>query len=208
MLAKSHKTGFPVFCLERAGKNSEFLNAVILYKIDPFTLEVQEVAEYQFAKQDDGCMSLAAHPNKSSFVAGVNHSPEMLQLGDNWNCRFFYIQNKSIHFRHVALLASANARRWWWAQRMDTYAARADLQLTFWSWPGMIPSLPAQDFENSEILDLHVDSASANVAVVTPSKLRVLDLAKGKIRWAVENIKIGSVACSIRSARFGVDDNL
>lgn len=63
----------------------------------------------------------------------------------------------------------------------------------------MTQAMPAQDFD-SDILDLHVDAD--NVVVATPAKLRVLDLVKGKIRWALENVKVGSTACTIRSARF------
>jgi prolactin regulatory element-binding protein len=60
---------------------------------------------------DDGCMSLAAHPNKSSFVAGVNYNAQVLRMGDNLNARFFYILHKSIYFSHehsVQTLASAD----------------------------------------------------------------------------------------------------
>ena len=71
----------------------------------------------------------------------------------------------------------------------------------------MTPSLPSHTFENSEILDLHIDGKSANVVVITHKKLRILDLAKGKIRWAVEEIKIGSVPCVFRAARFGAGES-
>lgn len=54
----------------------------------------------------------------------------------------------------------------------------------------MTISIQAQTFENSEILDLHIDPANANVVVVTPNKLRILDLSKGKIRWALEDINL------------------
>jgi hypothetical protein len=65
-----------------------------LFKIDAFTLEMEEVAEHRFAKDDDGCMSLAAHPIKKAFFAGVNASADVVKMGDNMNARFFYIQNK------------------------------------------------------------------------------------------------------------------
>lgn len=55
---------------------------------------MEEVAEHRFAKDDDGCMSLAAHPIKKAFFAGVNASADVVKMGDNMNARFFYIQNK------------------------------------------------------------------------------------------------------------------
>ncbi len=79
--------------------------------MDAFTLEMDEVAEHQFEKEDDGCMSLAAHPIKKSFFAGVNCSADIVKMGDNINARFFYIQNKrylntSFNHPHDSLLKS------------------------------------------------------------------------------------------------------
>jgi prolactin regulatory element-binding protein len=37
-------------------------NAVVLYEIDFKNLGLDEVSEYNFSKQDDGCMSIAVHP--------------------------------------------------------------------------------------------------------------------------------------------------
>jgi prolactin regulatory element-binding protein len=67
----------------------------------------------------------------------------------------------------------------------------------------MDEGLPPQDFENSEILDLHIDSQNTSVAVATSQKLRIIDLAKGKIRWAKDNFQVGSVKCNLRGVRFG-----
>lgn len=67
----------------------------------------------------------------------------------------------------------------------------------------MDEGLPPQDFEGSEILDLHIDSHNSSVAVLTSQKLRILDLAKGKIRWAKDNIDVGSVKCNLRAVKFG-----
>jgi hypothetical protein len=61
--------------------------------------------------------------------------------------------------------------------------------------------LPEQELQ-SEILDLHIDPSNANLVVVTPQKLRILDLAKAKTRWALEDITIGG-KCEFRAARFG-----
>jgi hypothetical protein len=65
----------------------------------------------------------------------------------------------------------------------------------------MVPSIPTQTFENSEILDIHIDSSGANVVVVTQNKLRILDLAKAKVRWALQDIVIGT-KCDFRAARY------
>lgn len=43
-------------------------------------------------------MSIAAHPSKSCFIAGVNSSEAKIRIGDNRNARFFYIQNKTIQY--------------------------------------------------------------------------------------------------------------
>ena len=66
---------------------------------------MEEVAEHRFAKDDDGCMSLAAHPIKKAFFAGVNASADVVKMGDNRNARFFYIQNKRYWMGAVFLLS-------------------------------------------------------------------------------------------------------
>jgi hypothetical protein len=66
----------------------------------------------------------------------------------------------------------------------------------------MAERIPAKDFPNSEILDIDIDPNSANVAVTTPSKLRILDLKNGKIEWAIDEIKISNRLCSIRCCKF------
>jgi prolactin regulatory element-binding protein len=108
-ILKQHTTGFPVFCVTAAGNNNEFLigggggatkagvkNSVILFRVDSMTLELLPVSEYLFSKQDDGCMSIASHPLKRVFIAGVNGP--LMEKGENQNARFFYIQNSSIKF--------------------------------------------------------------------------------------------------------------
>jgi hypothetical protein len=63
----------------------------------------------------------------------------------------------------------------------------------------MTQALPAQQLEG-EIVDVHI--TSANIVVVTSQKLRIFDLAKGKVRWALEAITLGT-KCDFRAARFG-----
>jgi hypothetical protein len=38
-------------------------------------------------------MSIAAHPSKRVFIAGVNAPVEVIKSGENRNARFFFIQN-------------------------------------------------------------------------------------------------------------------
>lgn len=62
--------------------------------------------------------------------------------------------------------------------------------------------LPSINYD-SEISDIHVDAANANIVVTTPDKLRVLDLVKGKLRWAMDDLQIGKTHLELRSAKFG-----
>jgi hypothetical protein len=92
------------------GAKAGVRNAVLLYKVDPYTLEISEVSEYRFAPSDDGCMSIAVHPTKSCFIAGVNSSEAKIRIGDNRNARFFYIQNKSIHYSEDHSVPTVNSQ--------------------------------------------------------------------------------------------------
>ncbi|KAJ2992678.1 hypothetical protein HDV02_002904 [Globomyces sp. JEL0801] len=204
----SHSIGFPVFSVVCAGNNNEFLvggggggtkagvkNSVMLFKVDPITLELSLSSEFKFSRDDDGCMSIAAHPLKRVFVCGVNGPADDIKKGVNQNARSFRIQNNNkdpIDYQRVCRFSKDGKM---------FIAGTTDGHLSFWSWPEMEEALPAYDYPNSEILDIHIDHQSSNVVVVTSSKLRLLDLAKGKVRWVnIENghlLAIGSSDMSV-----------
>jgi hypothetical protein len=77
--------------------------------VDPITLETKIVTEYLFSKQDDGCMSIASHPLKRAFIAGVNASEDLVKMGDNRNARFFYIQNSNIKLYQERCVQTLNS---------------------------------------------------------------------------------------------------
>ncbi|RKO84564.1 hypothetical protein BDK51DRAFT_30477, partial [Blyttiomyces helicus] len=100
----SHKLGFPVFAVAFAPgnpvvlvgggggpNNSGVKNSLIAYTVNETTLELIPLAEHQFSKQEDACMSLAVHPKEKTFVAGVNCSAEDVKTGENLNCRVLYM---------------------------------------------------------------------------------------------------------------------
>ncbi|KAI8897092.1 quinon protein alcohol dehydrogenase-like superfamily [Globomyces pollinis-pini] len=220
----SHSIGFPVFSVVCAGNNNEFLvggggggtkagvkNSVMLFKVDPITLELSLSSEFKFSRDDDGCMSIAAHPLKRVFVCGVNGPADDIKKGVNQNARSFRIQNNNIIFTPELTVGTILSKDPIDYQRVCRFskdgkmfiAGTTDGHLSFWSWPEMEEALPAYDYPNSEILDIHIDHQSSNVVVVTSSKLRLLDLAKGKVRWSLDDLTVGSAKCELRSARFG-----
>jgi len=67
-------------------------NKLRLYHVDEFlTLKIAD--ELQLESGEDAPMSMAAHPDGSSFVCGINSSAEMVAKGENLNCRVYAIGN-------------------------------------------------------------------------------------------------------------------
>ncbi|KAJ3257552.1 hypothetical protein HK103_004461 [Boothiomyces macroporosus] len=209
---QSHTVGFPVFTVTNAGNNSEFLvgGGGGGTKVNS-KLELEIVSEHVFDKTDDGCMTVAAHPTKRAFIAGVNKSAEEIKKGNNINARFFLLQNNSMVLypdKSVATLSSTDPYHFQKCSRFTRdgkifISGTSEGYLTMWNWPDMTPYLSPMNFDN-EITDIHVDSNNANIAVVTSDKLRVLDLQKGKIRWAYSETKFNNIQCEIRCARYNV----
>ncbi|KAJ3320204.1 hypothetical protein HDV06_005448 [Boothiomyces sp. JEL0866] len=200
---QSHTVGFPVFTVTNAGNNSEFLvgGGGGGTKVNS-NLELEIVSEHVFEKTDDGCMTVAAHPTKRAFIAGVNKSADEIKSGNNINASMILYPEKS-----VATLSTSDPYHFQKCSRFTRdgkifISGTSEGYLTLWNWPEMTPYLEPMNFQN-EITDIHVDSNNANIAVVTGDKLRVLDLQKGKIRWAFGETKFNSIDCE-----FGNDNEL
>ncbi|KAH9062199.1 WD40 repeat-like protein [Lactarius vividus] len=65
-------------------------NKLRLYNVDEF-LTLKLADELQLENGEDAPMSMAAHPDGSSFVCGINSSAEMIAKGENLNCRVYAI---------------------------------------------------------------------------------------------------------------------
>ncbi|KAI9467254.1 WD40 repeat-like protein [Lactarius psammicola] len=67
-------------------------NKLRLYHVDEF-LTLKLADELQLESGEDAPMSMAAHPDGSSFVCGINSSAEMVAKGENLNCRVYAVSD-------------------------------------------------------------------------------------------------------------------
>lgn len=95
--------GFPVYSVRFLPNSSQILvgggggptktgvkNLVGLYEIDS-NGKLNELSEFLFSNQEDGCMSLCLHPKEKIFIAGVNSPQKEVDAGNNLNARIFLI---------------------------------------------------------------------------------------------------------------------
>ncbi|KAH9071675.1 WD40 repeat-like protein [Lactarius deliciosus] len=67
-------------------------NKLRLYHVDEF-LTLKLANELQLENGEDAPMSMAAHPDGSSFVCGINSSAEIVAKGENLNCRVYAVDD-------------------------------------------------------------------------------------------------------------------
>ncbi|KAI9447786.1 WD40 repeat-like protein [Lactarius indigo] len=65
-------------------------NKLRLYHVDEF-LTLKLADELQLENGEDAPMSMAAHPDGSSFACGINSSAEVVAKGENLNCRVYAV---------------------------------------------------------------------------------------------------------------------
>ncbi|KAH9002370.1 WD40 repeat-like protein [Lactarius hatsudake] len=67
-------------------------NKLRLYHVDEF-LTLKLANELELENGEDAPMSMAAHPDGSSFVCGINSSAEVVAKGENLNCRVYAVSD-------------------------------------------------------------------------------------------------------------------
>lgn len=113
-MSKTLSLGFPVFCLAFSPHKPRLIvgggggatkagvkNTVLLFLLDEHAEKSIRLAEQEFSKLDDGCMSVAVHPivcflinfQDKILAVGVNSPESVIKAGANCNCRIFSWQN-------------------------------------------------------------------------------------------------------------------
>ncbi|KAJ3300726.1 hypothetical protein HK104_006024 [Borealophlyctis nickersoniae] len=178
---KSHTIGFPIFAVAFAPRKPRLVigggggptragvkNAMIVYDVNEKTLGLSLLAEHQFGKDDDGCMSVAVHPKEKTFVVGVNSPEAIVTAGENQNCRVFQLRNERfIPGRTFKTLDSTDSFH---HQKVAKFSADGSLlmtgttdgKLSVWAWPDMKPAIPAIN-QGGEISDADFDQSGKKV---------------------------------------------
>ncbi|KAI8917521.1 WD40-repeat-containing domain protein [Powellomyces hirtus] len=219
---KQTTIGFPVFAVTFTPNKPRLLlgggggatragvkNAMIMYDLDPHTLELKPVAEQLFGKQDDGCMSIAIHPKDKIFVAGVNSPEDQVAAGNNLNCRVFIFKNEKFMAKQsYKTLDSKESIYYQKVARFSTdgkllVTGTTDGKLSLWLWPDFKLAIPAIDHKG-EVADADFDPTGQQLVSITDNNCFVTDTATGKTLWSIENpVMKKTIKSAFRAARFG-----
>jgi prolactin regulatory element-binding protein len=218
MKTKKHSLGWPVFSLaftpsnellvgggggsSRAGIN----NLVVL-----FSDKMEVINDYMFGNLDDGCMSLSVHPKvrvitqEKAFIAGVNHSEDLIEKNQNLNLRIFLLQKQRLKL--VKEIPTVKSTDPYHHQKVAKFSpdgkyfatGSSDGRFMSFTWPSLEPLLPERK-SSLEICDVHFDATSSKLCFTSPKSVQVLGIAKNKILWSLEGVVPN---CDFRAARFG-----
>ncbi|KAI8819111.1 WD40-repeat-containing domain protein [Fimicolochytrium jonesii] len=185
-------------------------NAMILYDVDPNTLDVKPVTEQLFGKKDDGCMSIAVHPKEKAFVAGVNSPEEQMKAGQNENCRVFFLRNEV--FTAKGAHKTLDSTDPFFHQKISRFTedgkilvtGNTDGKLSIWTWPDFKPAIPPIDHKG-EIVDADFSPDGKQLVSVTATICYVTDVSNAKTLWSIEKpVMKKTIKSEFRASRFGV----
>ncbi|KNC99154.1 uncharacterized protein SPPG_05411 [Spizellomyces punctatus DAOM BR117] len=220
---KQINIGFPIFAVGFTPKKPRIVigggggatragvkNAMILYDLNPLTLDMTPVAEHQFGKKDDGCMSIAVHPKEKAFVAGVNSPEDQVAEGRNENCRVFHLKGDQFILRDTH--KTLDSKDPFFHQKVARFSpdgkllvtGTTDGKLSLWTWPDFRSAVPAID-HGGEISDADFDPFGKQLASVTADKCYVTDTSDGRTVWSIENPMMQkTIKSAFRACRFGI----
>jgi prolactin regulatory element-binding protein len=212
--------GFPVFSLACCSNGKSRVcvgggggatkagvkNTFVLFQLDEDQGTLKLIAEKEFSKSDDGCMSLALHPHSKIIAAGVNCPEAIMKEGKNLNCRIYTLKSNQLH--SYKMIKTVNSLDPFHHQKVIQFSPDGQWMLTgttegiccIWNWPDI---QLAHSFQpGNEITDASFDSTSKHFVVITSRKCMILNTSTGIMEWMDENPNISGVLCEFRAARF------
>ncbi|KAJ3047916.1 hypothetical protein HK097_011043 [Rhizophlyctis rosea] len=224
---KQHELGFPIFAVAFGPKKARLIvgggggatragikNTVIVYDLDERTLDLKELAEYQFDKQDDGCMSIGVNPREKTLATAVNSPEADIRAGNNKNVRLLQLtkEKKLVLQRTLKTIDSLETSAY---QKVTRFSPNGKLLLTgttegklsLWKFPELTEAIPPQD-QKEDIVDADFDPTGQMIVSVSDKKLFVLGTSKGETIFSREDPKVvGDRKGEFRAARFGVGES-
>ncbi|KAI0796505.1 WD40 repeat-like protein [Abortiporus biennis] len=144
-------------------------NKLRVYRVDSHK-SIDLIDELELDKGEDAPMSMAAVPNTEQFVCGINSSEELLQKGQNQNCRVFDVKEGKISlvktsstlsvkegeddFQKVTVISPDGA----------LIAAAGSKDLSLLRYPSLDPFASPIKLEKGEIYDIAFSQSTLVVA--------------------------------------------
>ncbi|KAI9208121.1 quinon protein alcohol dehydrogenase-like superfamily [Polychytrium aggregatum] len=223
--SKSHVVGFPVYSLSftpssfrvvlggggGSGRNG-VKNAVLVYQIDPVTLDVKPLTDHQLEKGEDACMSLAVHPKDKVIVAAANCTEDEIAGGLNKNCRIFCLKDNNTSIQQAKAFDSIGETSPDTYQKVTRFSADGKLlasgltngKLKVYSWPSC--SLVEELTHPSDVIDIHFGPEN-KVVSVSSQKLIVTSIGKAEQLCALDKpVFDENQPAEFRGARFAASE--
>jgi len=173
-------------------------NKLRLYDVDEKKIGLNLVDEHELEKGEDAPMTLAANSQTGEFACGINSTREIVEKGDNQNCRVFsIIDNKLTPQRATQTIKSASVEEY---QRVTSFSGdqqllavgSTDNEIALLSYPDLTPVSKPFTIPSGELYD--ADFTESNLLVVGTEGLYLLALpssekGKGKTDTPLELIK-------------------
>ncbi|KDQ21055.1 hypothetical protein BOTBODRAFT_27067 [Botryobasidium botryosum FD-172 SS1] len=173
-------------------------NKLRLYDVDEKKTDLKLVDEYELEKGEDAPMTLATTSQTGEFACGINSTREIVEKGDNQNCRVFSINEDKITPQRTAkTIGSASVEQY---QRVTSFSrdqqllavGSTDNEISLLSYPDLAPVSKPFTIPAGELYD--ADFTESNLLVVGTEGLYLLGLpssekGKGKADTPLELIK-------------------
>ncbi|KAJ3047932.1 hypothetical protein HK097_011036 [Rhizophlyctis rosea] len=224
--SKKHDLGFPIFAVAFGPKKPRLIvgggggatragikNSLIIYDLDEHTLDLKELAEHQFDKQDDGCMSIGVNSREKILAAAVNSPEADVKAGKNQNLRVLLLKGDKLYsHKTLKTIDRLDTSAY---QKVTRFSPNGKLLLTgttegklnVWTYPELKEAMPAYDHED-DIVDADFDPAGQLIVSVSNKKLFVRNAMTGATIFSREDPELEkNRKAEFRAARFGVRES-
>ncbi|KAF9432489.1 hypothetical protein BGZ76_010715 [Entomortierella beljakovae] len=217
----SHTIGIPIYCVGFTREDELILaggggagrsgvkNRILIQKINPTDKSLTPVVEKELSRDEDAPMSIGVHPKESAMAFGINSALDIIDKGENQNCRVFqYSDGKIEHVRNQGTLKSKNPDDYQKVTRFSRDGALlatggTDGVVALLRYPALEPVFPAIHFEGHEISDVDFSADGSHIAVVSAQQLWIISAESGKILKTIANPNAGKKNAQFRKCRFG-----
>ncbi|KAI8620280.1 WD40-repeat-containing domain protein [Chytriomyces sp. MP71] len=180
-----------------------------MFSVDEQALSLSPITKHEFGWQEDSVQSICVNPKEKTIVVGVNCADDQIKKGNNANCRIFTLKNDCLLLQ--TSFSTTDGLNYC-CQRVASFSpdgkylvtVGSDGKLSVFNWPELGNAMPPLDADG-EIYDANFDSTSNLLVALSHQKCFVINLAKGKTIWSIDQpvVQGETDAAEFRGARFG-----
>ncbi|KAI8098728.1 WD40-repeat-containing domain protein [Halteromyces radiatus] len=182
-------------------------NKIIKLMVDAKKRRLKETSSVELSEQEDCAMSVATHPQLPMIAAGINSSHELIEQGQNQQCRLFDTHEGTIKMiKKTCTSSSKNPEEYQKITRFShsgkyLLTGTTDGKVSVLKVPELQVAFPPLRFQH--VQDCDIDTAETHVAIATSKAMIILSIQDGTVIQVIDSPRLNRYTqCEYRACRF------